>query len=57
VPSGTPNRLATVIPTIMIETASVRFPASATRSATIDPTPKKAPCGRPDTKRIAISIQ
>ena len=45
------------MPTIMIETASVRFPASATRSATIDPTPKKAPCGRPDTKRIAISIQ
>ena len=45
------------MPTIMIDTASVRFPASATRSATIDPTPKNAPWGSPETKRKPSSDQ
>ena len=45
------------MPTIMIDTAPARFPGSATRSATMDPTPKKAPWGSPETKRMAISVQ
>ena len=40
VPSGTPKRLAMVMPAIIIETASEPFPLSASFSATIDATPK-----------------
>ena len=40
VPSGTPNRLAMVMPAIMIDTAADPFPSSASFEATIDPTPK-----------------
>ena len=43
VPSGTPNRLATVIPAIIIETACDPLPWSASFSATIEATPKYAP--------------
>jgi len=39
-PAGTPNKLATVIPIIIIATAEVLFPFSAKRLATIEPTPK-----------------
>lgn len=45
------------MPTTMIDTASARRPLSATRSATIDPTPKKAPWGSPETKRMASRVQ
>ena len=45
------------MPTIMMETASVLCPRSATRSATMEPTPKKAPCGRPETSRMANRVQ
>lgn len=48
-----PNKLATVMPAIMMLTAAVRRPGGATFSAMMPPTPKKAPCGSPDTKRIA----
>ena len=39
-PAGTPNKLAIVIPIIIIATAEVLFPFSAKRLATIEPTPK-----------------
>lgn len=55
VPSGTPKRLATVMPAIITATACALRPGPATRAATIDPTPKQAPCGSPDTNRIASS--
>jgi len=57
VPNGTPNRLAMVIPAIIIETASEPFPLSANLSATMEPTPKYAPCGSPEMKRAASNIQ
>ena len=40
VPSGTPKRLATVMPAIMMETASELLPLSASREATMEATPK-----------------
>ncbi len=40
VPSGTPKRLATVMPAIITATACALRPGPATRAATIDPTPK-----------------
>ena len=40
VPRGTPNKLATVMPATIMETASDPRPLSATFSATIEATPK-----------------
>ena len=40
VPSGTPKRLAMVMPAIIIDTASDPLPLSANFSATIEETPK-----------------
>lgn len=49
--SGTPNRLATVMPAIMIDTAPVLCPSSARLTAAMEATPKYAPWGRPAMKR------
>ena len=57
VPKGTPNKLATVIPAIIMETASELFPLSASFDATMEATPKYAPCGRPEMKRPIIITQ
>ena len=51
VPRGTPKRFATVIPDIIIATASDSFPSWAIFDATIEATPKYAPWGSPDIKR------
>ena len=56
VPSGTPKRLAIVIPAIITDTACEALPSSATFSATIEPAPKNAPCGNPEIKRIHNSM-
>jgi len=57
VPRGTPNTVAMVMPAIITDTACEPFPLSANRCATIDATPKYAPCGKPDKKRASKSIQ
>ena len=51
VPSGTPIRLAKGMPAHIMATALVPLPLSAIFTATIAPVPKKAPWGRPCTKR------
>ena len=48
VPSGTPMRLARVMPITIIEMAVVLLLLSASLSATMLPTPKNAPWGSPD---------
>src|SRR3954471_353415 len=53
---GTPTTVATVNPVITCATALARFRGPVRKEATIAATPKNAPCGRPATKRAAISI-
>ncbi|MNC33741.1 hypothetical protein D3C75_821460 [compost metagenome] len=55
-PSGTPARLATVIPAIIPATASVTLPGGASLERIMVPTPKNAPCGKPDTSRPIASM-
>ena len=52
---GTPTTVATVKPVMTWATALARFRGPIRKDATIAATPKKAPCGRPATKRAAIS--
>ena len=51
VPAGMPMRLATVMPEHMMAMAEVLLPRGASRSATMEPTPKYAPCGKPEMNR------
>ncbi|CAM5709597.1 hypothetical protein STENM223S_01260 [Streptomyces tendae] len=54
VAAGTPTMLATVRPRNIRETPERALRSGATMPvATTAPTPKKAPCGRPLTKRAA----
>ena len=52
-----PTRLATVIPEIMPATAAVTFPGRASFDRIIAPTPKNAPCGKPETSLPTASIK
>ena len=56
VTSGTPMTLATERPMSTCPTARPRSAGPARCAATSAATPKKAPCGRPATKRAAISV-
>lgn len=51
VASGTPARLAIVIPPIMTATAAAPWPLAARREHTIAPAPKYAPWGSPEMSR------
>ena len=53
--SGTPMTLATDRPISIIDTAQVRRSRLTSDAATTAPTPKYAPCGRPDRNRVSIS--
>ena len=57
VPSGTPSRLATVMPMTMTDTAVVLLPSEASFSATMLPTPKNAPWGSPEISLEHIATQ
>ena len=53
---GTPSTVATVRPLITWATALARFFGPIRWAATRAATPKKAPCGMPETKRAAIRV-
>ena len=53
---GTPRTVATVRPVMTCATALARFCGPIRCAATSAATPKNAPCGRPATKRAAISV-
>ncbi len=53
VAAGTPTMLATVRPRNIRETERARRSGATMPVATTAPTPKKAPCGSPLTKRAA----
>ena len=57
VPAGTPTSVATVRPSITPLTARPRRSGGTRETATSEATPKYAPCGRPETKRAAITSQ
>ncbi|GJK44501.1 hypothetical protein TUM17559_26440 [Enterobacter cloacae] len=52
-----PGKLATVIPAIIPATAAVTFPGGAIFDRIIAPTPKNAPCGKPEIRRPSASIE
>lgn len=52
-----PTRFATVIPETIPATAAVTFPGRVIFDKTMAPTPKKAPCGKPETSLPTASIR